>query len=323
MVEILASSLAAALTLKMAAINRDAGAQVIRNLALAAVLFLLSASPADAQLSSAICSMSASGVNFGTPPEGQASTAVGNLTLRCTGNGNVKYTIALTTGLSGIYGLRQMGSGGSDRLGYNIYTEASLGTIWGNGTGGSQVVTGKIQFQGQPAVTVVVPVRARLPVQPAPAPGSYQDTILATLSYPGNEVLTEFEVTANESPSCVLSATNLAFGDYTQARLDGQSAIAVACTHTTSWTVGLSQGTSPGATVTTRKMTGPGGASLPYALFQDAARTVNWGNTVGIDTVQGTGTGEQQTLNVYGRVPASQPVGSGSYQDMIIVTLTF
>ena len=50
---------------------------------------------------------------------------------------------------------------------------------------------------------------------------------------------------------------------------------------------------------------------------------VNWGNTVGIDTVQGAGTGDQQTLNVYGRVPPSQPVGSGSYQDMIIVTLTF
>ena len=306
----------------MAAINRAAGAQMVRKIALAVVLFLLSGSPADAQLSSAVCSMSASGVNFGTPPEGQTSTAVGNLTLRCTGNGNPSYSIALTTGLSGIYALRQMGSG-PDRLAYNIYTEASLGTIWGNGTGGSQVVTGRLQFQGQALLIIVVPVRARLPVQPAPAPGSYHDTIVATLSYPGNDVLTEFEVTANEAPSCAISATNLSFGDYTQARLDGQSAIALTCTHTTPWTVGLSQGTSAGATVTTRKMTGPGGASLPYALFQDAARTVNWGNTVGIDTVRGTGTGDQQTLNVYGRVPASQTVGSGSYQDVIIATLTF
>jgi spore coat protein U-like protein len=322
MVAILASSLAAALALRMAAIKRAAGAQMVRKLALAAVLFLLSASPADAQLSSAVCSMSASGVNFGTTT-GEATTAVGNLVLRCTGNGNVSYSIALTTGLSGVYPLRQMGSGGSDRLAYNLYTEASLGTIWGNGSGGSQLVTGRLQFQGQPVLIVVVPVRARLPIQPAPAPGSYQDIILATLSYPGNEVLTEFEVTANESPSCAISATNLSFGDYTQARLDGQSAITLACTHTTPWTVGLSQGTAPGATVTTRKMTGPGGASLPYALFQDAARTVNWGNTVGIDTVRGTGTGDEQTLNVYGRVPASQAVGSGSYQDMIVVTLTF
>ena len=314
MVEILASSLAAA-------IKRAAGAQMIRKLALAAVLFLLSGSPADAQLSSAVCSMSASGVNFGTTT-GEALTAVGNLTLRCTGNGNVSYSIALTTGLSGIYALRQMGNG-PERLAYNLYTEASLGTIWGNGTGGSQVVSGRLQFQGQPLLIVVVPVRARLPVQPAPAPGSYLDTILATLNYPGNEVVTPFEVTANEAPTCTVSATNLSFGDYTLAQLDGQSAITLACTHTTPWTVGLSQGTSPGATVTTRKMTGPGGASLPYALFQDAARTVNWGNTVGIDTVRGTGTGDQQTLNVYGRVPASQAVGSGSYQDTIIVTLTF
>ncbi len=294
---------------------------MVRKIALAAVLFLLAASPANAQLASAVCSMSASGVNFGTTT-GEATTAVGNLVLRCTGNGNPSYSIALTTGLSGVYALRQMGNG-AERLGYNLYTEASLGTIWGDGTGGSQLVTGRLQFQGQPLLIIMVPVRARLPVQPAPAPGAYQDTILATLNYPGNEVLTEFEVTANVVPACAISATNLSFGDYTQARLDGQSAIAVTCTDSTQWTVGLSQGTSPGATVTTRKMTGPGGASLPYALFQDAARTVNWGNTVGIDTVRGTGTGDQQTLNVYGRVPASQAVGSGSYQDMITVMLTF
>ena len=294
---------------------------MVRGIALAAVLFLLSRSPADAQLSAAVCSMSASGVNFGTTT-GQALTAAGSLTLRCTGNGNVSYTIALSTGLSGRYALRQMGSG-VDQLAYNLYTEASLGTIWGNGAGVSQVVTGRLQFQGQPLLIVVVPVRARLPVQPAPAPGSYLDTIVATLSYPGNDVTTPFDVTANEASACTTSANDLTFGHYTQARLDAQSAISVTCTHTTPWAVGLSQGTSPGATVSTRKMTGPGGASLPYGLFQDAARTVNWGNTVGIDTVHGTGTGDTQTLNVYGRVPASQIAGSGSYHDMIIVTLNF
>ncbi len=295
---------------------------MVRKIALAAVLFLLSGSPADAQvLASAICSMSASGVNFGATT-GEDLTATGTLTLRCTGNGNPSYTIALTTGLSGIYGLRQMGNG-AQRLAYNMYTEATLGTIWGNGSGGSQVVTGRLQFQGQPLLIVVVPVRARLPVQPAPAPGTYLDTIVASLNYPGNQVDTAFEVTANEGSTCAISATNLSFGDYTQAQLDGQSAITLSCTNTTPWAVGLSQGTSPGATVTTRKMTGPGGASLPYALFQDAARTVNWGNTVGIDTVHGTGTGDAQTLNVYGRVPALQTAGSGIYQDMIIATLTF
>ncbi len=294
---------------------------MVRKIALAAVLFLLSGSPADAQLASAVCSMSASGINFGET-SGQAETTLGSIVLRCTGNGNVSFTISLTTGASGNYLLRQM-ENGPERLGYNLYGEASLGTIWGDGTGGSELVAGRIQFQGQPVVILLVPVHARLPVQPAPAPGRFQDTIIATLHYPGNEVATPFEVTANEAPGCNISATNLAFGDYTQAQLDGQSAIDLVCTHTTPWIVGLSQGDSPGATVTTRKMTGPGASSLSYALFQDAARTVNWGDTAGIDTVQGTGTGEPQILNVYGRVPASQTVSSGGYQDTIIATLTF
>jgi spore coat protein U-like protein len=288
----------------------------------AAVLFLLWGSPADAQFGTIICSISASGINFGAVT-GQATTAAGDLVLRCTGNGAQSYEIALTTGLSGTYGLRQMGNG-AERLGYNIYTEASLGTIWGDGTGGSQVVTGKIQMQGNPVVINVVPVRARLPVQPAPGPGTYQDTIVATLRLGAGPVQTAFQVTANEAPTCTISATDLLFGDYTQAQLDGQSAIAVTCTHTTPWSVGLNQGTSPGATVTTRKMTGGlGGESLSYGLFQNAARTVNWGNTVGIDTVQGTGTGEPQNLNVYGRIPASQTPGPGGYRDMIIATITF
>jgi len=316
-----ASSLTAALALEMAAISRAAAARIVRKITLAAVPFLLWGSPADAQLASIVCSISASGVNFGEVT-GQALASTGDIVLRCTGNGSSAYTLALTTGLSGTYGLRQMANG-TERLAYNIYTEASLGSIWGDGTGGSQLVTGRIQMQGNPVVTTTVPVRARLPVQPAPGPGSYLDTIVATLHLGGNTVQTTFPVTAHEAPTCTISATNLLFGDYTEAQLDGQSAITLACTHTTPWVVGLNQGTSPGATVTTRKMTGPGGTSLSYGLFQNGARTVNWGNTAGIDTVQGTGTGDPQNLNVYGRIPASQTLGAGGYRDMITATLTF
>ena len=294
---------------------------MIRKIALAAILFLLSGTAANAQLASVVCSMSATGVNFGEVTGGQLR-ATGAIVLRCTGNGTVAYTISLTTGGSGIYPLRQM-SNGTDTLGYNLYGEASLGTIWGNGTGGSQVVSGRIQMGGNPVVITVVPIFARLPVQPAPAPGSYADTIVASLHYPGNQVDTAFQVTANETPTCTISATNLSFADYTQAQLDGQSAISVSCTHSTPWNVGLNQGTSPGATVTTRKMTGPGATSLSYGLFQDAARTVNWGNTVGTDTVPGTGTGASQSLTVYGRIPASQTPVAGGYRDTITATLTF
>ena len=294
---------------------------MIRRIALAAILFIFSGSATNAQLSSVVCSMSSSGVNFGDVM-GQTLSSMGAIVLRCTGNGTVGYTISLTTGLSGIYGLRQM-SNGTDMLGYNLYAESSLATIWGVGTGGSQVVAGKIQMGGNLVVITVVPIFARLPVQRAPSPGSYTDTIVASLHYPGNTVQTAFQVTAHVAGTCTVAATDLLFGDYTQAQLDGQSSISVGCTNLTPWNLGLNQGTSPGATVTTRKMTGPGGTSLSYRLDQDPARSVNWGNTVGTDTMPGTGTGSAQIVTVYGRIPPSQTPVAGGYRDMITATLTF
>jgi spore coat protein U-like protein len=71
-------------------------------------------------------------------------------------------------------------------------------------------------------------------------------------------------------------------------------------------------------------MTGPTGAlPLHYSLFQDSARTINWGNTVGTDTVAGTGNGGGQTLTVYGQIPSGQGNRPGTYNDTITVTVTY
>ncbi len=134
---------------------------------------------------------------------------------------------------------------------------------------------------------------------------------------------TTFTVTADVAVACTISATNLVFGDYTSAELDGQSQITLTCTNTAEWNVGLNAGTFPGATVTTREMTGPGAFSLAYGLFTDPAHTNNWGDTVGTDTVSGVGTGGVEVLNVYGRIPAAQNVGPGGYLDTITATITF
>lgn len=137
---------------------------------------------------------------------------------------------------------------------------------------------------------------------------------------------TTFLVTANVSTNCTIAATDLNFGDYSPTAaspLDGQSTISVLCTNSTAWNIGLNQGIYSGATVTTRRMTGPTPYSLQYALYSDSARTVNWGNTVGTDTVSGSGTGGTQNETVYGRIPASQNVGAGGYQDTVTATVTF
>jgi spore coat protein U-like protein len=120
-----------------------------------------------------------------------------------------------------------------------------------------------------------------------------------------------------------VSATALAFGTYTGVAVPSTSTVSVTCTNTTPYNVGLSAGVSTGATVLARKMTGPGSALLGYALFSDSARLVNWGQTIGTDTVTGTGNGSAQALTVYGQLAASQYVAPGAYTDTITATVTY
>lgn len=134
---------------------------------------------------------------------------------------------------------------------------------------------------------------------------------------------TTFQVSATVQATCLISATALAFGTYTGTQTNATSTISVTCTNTTPYNVGLDPGQATGATVTTRKMSGPGGALLPYALYRDSAHTNNWGNTVGTDTQSGTGNGSAQTLTVYGQIAAGQYVTPGSYTDTITATVSY
>lgn len=132
-----------------------------------------------------------------------------------------------------------------------------------------------------------------------------------------------FQVTATVAATCVISATNLAFGTYAGVQTDSTSTLSATCTNTTPYTIGLSVGAAVGATATTRSMTGPSAALLGYTLFRDSARILNWGFTAGIDTASGIGSGAAQSVTVYGRVAAGQYVLPGAYTDTITATITF
>jgi spore coat protein U-like protein len=60
-----------------------------------------------------------------------------------------------------------------------------------------------------------------------------------------------------------------------------------------------------------------------YSLFRDAARTSNWGNTVGTDTLAGSASGSTDTLTVYGRIPVQATGSAGAYTDTVNVTVTY
>jgi spore coat protein U-like protein len=137
---------------------------------------------------------------------------------------------------------------------------------------------------------------------------------------------TTFPVTATVLSACAVTANPLNFASYNPTAatpLDATTTLAVNCTVGTPFTVGLNAGTASGATVTTRRMTS-GANALSYALYQEAARTNNWGNTPGTDTpAPVTAPVLPTSLTVYGRVPAGQNVPAGTYSDTITVTVNY
>lgn len=134
-------------------------------------------------------------------------------------------------------------------------------------------------------------------------------------------------ITASVINNCTFGTiSSVAFGNYdpTSASPNNNTgSIVVTCTSGDAYNIGLNAGTFAGATVTTRRMTGPSAGGLSYFLYRDLSRTLNWGVTIGTDTLPQTGTGVPQTATVYGQIPASQTVTAGSYSDTVGITVTF
>jgi spore coat protein U-like protein len=98
--------------------------------------------------------------------------------------------------------------------------------------------------------------------------------------------------------------------------------MSVTCTNGAAYQVALGLGNGTGATTTTRYMTN-GANKLGYTLYRDSNRTLLWGQSVGTDTLSGTGTGAAATVNVYGRVAIAQTAIAGAYQDTVVVTVSW
>src|ERR1700720_2423192 len=134
-----------------------------------------------------------------------------------------------------------------------------------------------------------------------------------------------FNVQVTIAATCALNnASNLNFGTQgvLAANVDQTSTITVTCTNTTPYNIGLDQGVN-GGSVTTRQMKAAGPALINYSLFSDAGRTVNWGQTIGTDTVAATGTGSAQPFTVFGRIPPQPSPLPAVYNDTITVTVTY
>jgi spore coat protein U-like protein len=131
-----------------------------------------------------------------------------------------------------------------------------------------------------------------------------------------------FTVTATVAVNCTTRAASLAFGNYVRADPDGPTTVTVNCNSGTTYGGSLNASATAGSTVAICIMKSVNN-SLDYTLYTNSGRTTIWGNTVGIDTVAGTGNGTDQPFTVYGRVPAGRQVPSGSYTDSVTGTITY
>jgi spore coat protein U-like protein len=130
-------------------------------------------------------------------------------------------------------------------------------------------------------------------------------------------------VSASVAAVCNVQAATLAFGAYDPAAagdLESTTDVAVTCTPGTTYDVGLDGG---GASDVANRQMANGPATLDYEIYRDAARTLNWGDTVAVDTVSGVGGGGVISHTIYGRIPTGQFVATGAYGDTVTITVTY
>lgn len=137
-------------------------------------------------------------------------------------------------------------------------------------------------------------------------------------------VTDDMPVTITIENACEISAapTTLDFGTHgvLSTDVDNTSTIGVTCTTDAPYDIGLDGGAS--GDTSARTMT-DGTNFVEYQLYQETGRTTVWGDTIATDTLADTGTGTEQQISVYGRVPVQATPPAGTYDDTVTVTVTY
>lgn len=153
-----------------------------------------------------------------------------------------------------------------------------------------------------------------------PLENECRDGIAGHLGGTGETAVGWSGVNARMANTCkITTATDLDFGTVSglPVALEQTSVITLKCATNATWRVTLNNGTN--ALAGARTMTS-GSARIGYELYRDAARLERWGSTVATGV---SGTSAEQSLTVYGRIPALADTVPGNYRDVVTVTLTY
>lgn len=285
--------------------------------------FLLLLAPGRAEAAVANCTLSSSGLVF-SPYNSQLKLAVdgaATITVTCSGNGSANnLSLNITGGNGGSCSVRRLAAG-TLTLGYQLYRDAARLLPFCDG---AQRLDVDFDFSTGNSQTRTVTVYGRVFAGQNPGAGTWTDMMTVSLKQGGNTLTsTMLAVSQAASPSCAVTAGTLGFGTYNAAAPTlASAAVTVNCSSGAAYQVSLGAGNN--AASGARRMTGPAGALLAYALYRDSARTVAWGDGTALGArVSGTGTGAAQSLTVYGRIPAAQTSAAGAYSDSVVVTVEY
>ena len=132
------------------------------------------------------CSASSSPVTFGTydPLSALVNDSAGAISVSCTASVGavVSYTIKLNGGSSGTISARKMSAGASN-LFYQLYTNISRSTVWGDGTAGSSSVADSLLGIGVSAVVKPYTVFGRIGASQNVSSGVYADSVTVLVEY--------------------------------------------------------------------------------------------------------------------------------------------
>jgi spore coat protein U-like protein len=137
---------------------------------------LLAAATAEAACTISITPVAFGAYNVFSP---SANDATGQITYRCTAPRPPLVQIHLDKGGAPTFNPRQMRQG-AETLSYNLYLDSTRSTIWGDGTGGTQVYT---QANPQANQNINVNVFGRIPPGQDVSAGSYTATVTATIFF--------------------------------------------------------------------------------------------------------------------------------------------
>jgi spore coat protein U-like protein len=127
------------------------------------------------------CSVSTIGVSYGSysPLSVTPADSTGSVNILC--NANIKVTIAIgpSPNSGGFNPRRLRKATGADFLNYNLYTNSSRATIWGNGTQGTAIVN----INARRNRTSNVPVYGRAPAGQDIGTGAYSESLVVTINF--------------------------------------------------------------------------------------------------------------------------------------------